>query len=155
MEDRTMYTSLLNFPGGLFADFDRVRREMDSLLGLTGATQGIRSVSDGGFPAINVGHTPQSVEVFVFAPGIDPGKVDVTLDRGVLTIAGERRLELPEDESKGVVYGQERLAGRFRRALSLPDDIDPGKVNATYRDGVLRVSIARREAMQPRRITVE
>lgn len=150
-----MYSSLLNFPGGLFADFDRMRREMDSMLGLTGATQGIRSVSEGGFPAINVGHTAQSVEVFVFAPGIDAAKVDVTLDRGVLTIAGERKLDLPKTETEGVVYGQERLAGRFRRALSLPDDIDPNKVNAAYRDGVLRVSIARREAVQPKRIAVE
>jgi HSP20 family protein len=155
MEDCTMYTSLLNFPGGLFADFDRMRREMDSLFGLAGPAQGIRAVTEGSYPAINVGNTPQSVEVFAFAPGIDASKVDVTLDRGVLTISGERALDLPTDESKGSVYGQERLAGRFRRAVSLPDDIDAGKVNASYRDGVLRVSIARREAVQPKRITIE
>lgn len=151
-----MYPSLLNFPGGLFADFDRVRREMDALFGLSGgAAQGIRAVSEGGFPALNVGHTPQSVEVFLFAPGIDAGKVDVTLDRGVLTIAGERKSDLPDEETNGSVYGQERFAGRFRRAVSLPDDIDPNKVNASYRDGVLRVSVGRREAMQPKRITIE
>jgi HSP20 family protein len=150
-----MYPSLLNFPGGLFADFDRVRRDLDALFGPSGSAQGIRAVADAGYPALNVGHTPQSVEVFAFAPGIDAGKIDVTLDRGVLTIAGERRLDLPQDESKGVVYGQERLQGRFRRAISLPDDIDPNKVNAAYRDGVLRISIARREAMQPKRIAIE
>jgi HSP20 family protein len=153
-----MYPSLLNFPGGLFSDVDRMRRELDSLFGLSAppqGAQGIRAVSDGSYPALNVGHTPQSVEVFAFAPGIDPSKVDVTLDRGVLTIAGERRLDLPQDETKGVVYGQERLQGRFRRAISLPDDIDPNKVNAAYRDGVLRISIARREAMQPKRIAIE
>lgn len=150
-----MYPSLLNFPGGMFADFDRMRREMDSLLGLSGAAQGIRSVADGGYPVLNVGHTPQSVEVFVFVPGIDISKVDVTLDRGVLTVAGERRSDLPADESTGSVYGQERFAGRFRRAVSLPDDIDANKVNAAYRDGVLRISIARREAMQAKRIAIE
>jgi HSP20 family protein len=150
-----MYPSLLNFPGGLFADFDRVRREMDALFGLSGGAQGIRAVSEGGFPALNVGHTPQSVEVFLFAPGIDAGKVDVTLDRGVLTIAGERKSDLPGEETGGSVYGQERFAGRFRRAVSLPEDIDPNKVNASYRDGVLRVSVARREAMQPKRIAIE
>lgn len=150
-----MYPSLLNFPGGLFADFDRVRRDMDALFGLTGSAQGIRAVSEGGFPALNVGHTPQSVEVFAFAPGIAADKVEVTLDRGVLTVAGERRIDLPQDESKGIVYGHERLAGRFRRAISLPDDIDPSRVNAAYRDGVLRISIARREAMQPKRIAIE
>jgi HSP20 family protein len=153
-----MYPSLLNFPGGLFSDFDRVRRELDALFGLGGSAQGaqgIRAVSEGAFPALNVGHTPQGVEMFAFAPGVDPAKIEVTLDRGVLTIAGERTVELPQDEAKGIVYGQERLQGRFRRAISLPDDVDPNKVNATYRDGVLRINIARREAMQPKRIAVE
>ncbi|MFN3595282.1 MAG: Hsp20/alpha crystallin family protein, partial [Thiobacillaceae bacterium] len=46
-------------------------------------------------------------------------------------------------------------AGRFRRVVSLPDDIDPNAVSATYRDGVLHVSVARREAAQPRRITIQ
>ena len=153
-----MYPSLLNFPGGLFADFDRVRRDLDALFGSGSpaqGAQGIRAVSEGSFPALNVGHTPQSVEVFAFAPGIDAAKIDVTLDRGVLTIAGERRIELPQDDAKGIVFGQERLQGRFRRAISLPDDTDPNKVNAAYRDGVLRISIGRREAMQPKRIAVE
>jgi len=150
-----MYESLLNFPGGLFTDFDRVRRDMDALLGLTGSSQGIRAVAGAAYPAINVGRTPQSVEVFVFAPGIDAAKTEVTLDHGVLTIAGERASDLPSDESKGSVYGQERFAGRFRRAVSLPEDIDPNLINAGYRDGVLRVSVGRREAVKPKRITIE
>jgi len=149
-----MYPSLLNFPGGLFAEFDRLRRDMDATLGMAGPAQGIRSIADGGYPALNVGHTAQSVDVFVFAPGIDPAKVDVTLDRGVLTVSGERVSDLPTEEAKGNVYGQERYAGRFRRAVSLPEDIDPNKVVASYRDGVLRVSVARREAVSPKRITV-
>lgn len=149
-----MYPSLLNFPGGFFADFDRVRRDIDAMLGMSGSAQGIRSVSEGGYPALNVGYTPQSVDVFVFVPGIDASKVDVTLDRGVLTIAGERQSDLPSEEAQGSVYGQERFAGRFRRALSLPEDIDANQINASYRDGVLRVSVARREAVQPKRITV-
>jgi HSP20 family protein len=132
-----------------------MRQEMDGLFGLTGPAQGIRAVTGAAYPAINVGRTPKSVEVFVFAPGIDAAKTDVTLDQGVLTIAGERADVLPSDESEGSVYGQERFAGRFRRAVSLPDDIDPNLVNASYRDGVLRVSVGRREAVQPKRIAVE
>jgi HSP20 family protein len=53
------------------------------------------------------------------------------------------------------VYSRERTTGAFRRAISLPDDIDPGRVTADYRDGVLHVSIARREEAQPKRITVQ
>lgn len=149
-----MYPSLLNFPGGLFADFDRIRRDMDAMLGMSGSAQGIRSVPEGGYPALNVGYTPQSVDVFVFAPGIDASKVDVTLDRGVLTISGERQSDLPAEEKQGSVYGQERFTGRFRRAVTLPEDIDANKVNASYREGVLHISVARREAVQPKRIAV-
>jgi HSP20 family protein len=138
-----------------FGDFDRLRRELDDLFGITGLPTSIRSAAPGAFPALNIGNTPTSVEVYAFAPGIDPSQVDVTIDRGVMTISGERKSDLPESDAKVNVYGNERFSGRFRRAISLPEDIDPAKVEATYRDGVLRVSIARRESALPRRITVQ
>ena len=52
------------------------------------------------------------------------------------------------------MYAQERFAGNFRRVVSLPDDADPAKVDASYRDGILRVTVARRESSKPRRIEV-
>ena len=58
-------------------------------------------------------------------------------------------------DEKTTLHSQERFSGRFRRVVSLPDDIDPNGVSAAYRDGVLRVSVKRREAAQPRRITVQ
>ena len=148
-----MFASMM-YPNA-FGDFDRLRRELDDLFGIAGLPTSIRSASPGAFPALNIGNTPTSVEVYAFAPGIDPNQVDVTIDRGVMTISGERKSEVPEDEAKVNVYGNERFSGRFRRAISLPEDIDPTKVDATYRDGVLRVSIARRESALPRRITVQ
>jgi HSP20 family protein len=151
-----MYETLLNFPGSLFGEFDRLRRELDDVFG---RPTSIRSVAPGAFPAINVGGTPNSLEVYAFAPGLDPSKIDVTVDRGVLTISGERVSPLPSEqearERKLTVYSQERPYGKFTRAISLPDDVDPAHVNASYRDGVLLVSIARRESAQPRRINVQ
>jgi HSP20 family protein len=151
-----MYESMLNFPGSLFGEFDRLRRELDDVFGRPSS---IRSVAPGAFPAINIGQTPTSVEVYAFAPGLDASKIDVTLDRGVLTLSGERPSPLPDAqqarERKLSVYSQERAYGSFKRAVSLPEDIDPGQVNASYRDGVLQVSIARRESAQPRRIAVQ
>lgn len=138
-----------------FGDFERLRRELDDLFGVAGLPTSIRSAAPGAFPALNIGNTPTSVEVYAFAPGIDPSQVDVTIDRGVMTISGERKSELPESDVKAKVYGHERFAGRFRRAISLPEDIDPAKVDATYRDGVLRVSIARHASALPKRITVQ
>jgi HSP20 family protein len=150
-----MYESLLNFPGSLFGDFERLRRELDDVFEAGGMPASIRSVAPGAFPAINVGSTPQSLEVYAFAPGIDANKVDVTIDGGVLTIAGERPATLAEGDTKLNVFSRERSGGRFRRAISLPDDADPTQVSASYRDGVLHVSVARRQAAQPTRIAVQ
>ncbi|MEW6098383.1 MAG: Hsp20/alpha crystallin family protein [Pseudomonadota bacterium] len=150
-----MFASTL-IPGGLFGDFDRLRRELDELFGWAGLPTSIRSVAPGTYPALNIGTTPSSVEVYAFAPGIDPSKVEVTVDRGVLTIAGERASTLPDEQDRKVnVYARERAAGAFKRAVSLPDDIDPDRVSATYRDGVLHISIARRESAQPKRIAIQ
>jgi len=150
-----MYESLFTFPGSLFADVERLRREIDDVFGMPAS---IRSVP-GAFPAINVGQTPNSIEVYAFAPGLDPSKIDVTIDRGVLTLSGERASPLPDAqqarERKLSVYSRERVYGSFKRAISLPEDADPAHVNATYREGVLQISIARRESAQPRRITVQ
>ena len=150
-----MYVSLLNQPNSLFGHFERLRRDLDDVFGVSGLPSGIRSVIPGTLPAINVGRTPASVEVYAFAPGLDASKIDVNLDRGVLRIAGERASSIPVDDPKVNVYARERGAGTFTRAISLPDDVDPAKVTANYRDGVLQISISRRESAQPKRITVQ
>ena len=145
-----MYRSL--FSRDLFAELDRLQRDLQSTFDFSPS---IRGLGRGGYPALNVGTTPTAVEVFAFAPGLDPSSIDVNLDRGVLTVAGERPATLPAGDEKTTLHIQERLAGRFRRVVSLPDDIDPNAVSASYRDGVLYVSIKRRESAQPRRITVQ
>jgi HSP20 family protein len=150
-----MYESMLNVPGSLFGQFERLRRELDDVFGVSVLPSSIRSVAAGTAPAINVGRTPRSVEVYAFAPGLDAAKIEVTLDRGVLRIAGERPADIPEGDDKVSVYTRERGSGAFMRTVALPDDVDPATVNASYRDGVLQVSIARRESSQPKRITVQ
>ena len=151
-----MHDTYLRVPSRFLLDLDRVRCVFDSMFGAGGqlrATQSKTVRSD--YPAINVRHSPQAVDVHVFAPGIDASRAEVTIDQGVLTIAGERASDLPPDPAKISVHGRERYSGKFRRAVSLPDDIDPNQVRATYRDGVLHVHLCRRDAVQPRRIAVE
>jgi HSP20 family protein len=70
-------------------------------------------------------------------------------------VSGDRASGLPTDDPEVKVYTRERGAGSFARAISLPDDIDPAHIHASYRDGVLQISIARRESAQPQRITVQ
>ena len=150
-----MYASILNHPNSLFGQFDRLRRELDDVFGIAGLPSSIRSVAPGTWPAFNVGRTPASMEVYAFAPGLDPSKIEVTLDRGVLRVSGERASTIPSDDPKVHVYTRERGTGSFSRAIALPDDVDPAHVDASYRDGVLQVSVARRESEQPKRITVQ
>ena len=69
--------------------------------------------------------------------------------------SGERPSAIPSGDDKLTVYTRERGSGAFMRAISLPDDVDPATVHASYRDGVLQISIARRETTQPKRITVQ
>ena len=148
-----MYESLLRFPGDFFADFDRLQREVDSLFGAAGLPTSIRATGRGAFPAVNIGNTEDSVEVVALAPGIDPSKLELSIDKGLLLIAGERQSEAPASD-KTTCYAQERFNGEFRRVVSLPEDVDPDRVNATYRDGVLHVTVHKRESSKPRRIQV-
>jgi len=138
------------FPRDVFAEMDRLQREMAQAFDISPS---IRGLARGGYPAVNVGSTAKSIELYTFAPGIDPATLDVQIEKGVLTIAGERKRDaVPE---KANVHIDERFAGRFRRVVTLPDDVDPSAVDAKYRDGVLRISIGRKQSAQPRRITIE
>lgn len=144
-----LYRSM--FPGDLFAQMDRLQRELSQSLDLEPS---IRGIARGGFPAINLGSTPQSIELYAFAPGLDPASIDVQLEQGVLTIAGERADELSGQAERATVQINERFAGRFRRVISLSDDVDPESVDAQYRDGVLHITVGRLQAAQPRQISV-
>jgi len=149
-----MYASLTRFPGDMFADFEALQRQVEQVLGNRGWPSSIRAAERGAFPPINMGVTQDAVEIYAFAPGIDPAKLEVNVDRGVLTIAGERAGDLPQESEKVSVYADERFAGPFRRAISLPDDADSSRIAAKYRDGILRITVPKRENAKPRRIEV-
>ena len=87
-------------------------------------------------------------------PGVKPEDVDITLERGVLTISGERKAE---EERRGAGYFvRERRHGSFRRSMQLPEGVDENSINARYQDGVLEVRVAGIAAVQePRRIQIE
>jgi HSP20 family protein len=139
------------YPGDFFAEMDRLQREVQQAFEGGPTIRGLAR----GFPALNVGNTPQSIELYAFAPGLDPNKIEVNLERGVLTISGERPTDKPQDE-KSSMHINERFSGRFRRVVNLPDDdINPSGVSAKYQDGVLHVSVKRRESAMPRRIEIQ
>lgn len=141
------YRSL--FPRDVFAELSRMQNEMQQAFDYSPSIRGFTR----NFPALNVGGTDKSVEVFAFMPGVDAKSLDLQIEKGVLTIAGERKAPVLPD--KATVHIDERFAGRFRRVVSLPDDVDANAVNANYKDGVLHIRIERKEAARPRRINVQ
>lgn len=150
-----MFTTLTSFPGSLFDELERVQREMDSSFGQHGLPSSIRAAAGRGFPPLNVGTTPEAVEVFAFLPGVDPAGLEITLDKGVLTIAGTRDDGLPEESERLSVYKRERFHGAFKRVISLSEDVDPPRVKANYRNGMLHITAPRREEARPQRIEIK
>jgi HSP20 family protein len=147
-----MFVDLTNFGGGLFDEFRRMQDDVDEMFGRWPWPAGIRSVARGTYPAINVGSTPEQVDVYVFAAGMDPKTLDISLQQNLLTVAGERKAPVGKDAD---YYRKERYDGSFRRVITLPEDVDPDRVNARYTDGVLQIAVQRREAARPRQIEVK
>jgi HSP20 family protein len=147
-----MFGYLTGFDTDVFDQFDRMRRQMDRMFGDVSRPAGIRSLAAGTFPAINVGVSEEQVDVYLFAAGIDPKSLNISMQQNLLTVEGERKIEYPE---KVQFYRQERFSGRFRRVLTLPEDVDPDQVSAHYRDGVLQITVKRREAVRPRQIEIK
>jgi len=143
---------LTGFDNDAFDQFDRMRRQMDRMFGDWSGPAGIRSLAAGSFPAVNIGVSEQQVDIYVFAAGMDPKTLNISLQQNLLTIEGERKIDYPENVQ---FYRQERSSGNFRRVLTLPEDVDADKVEARYRDGVLQITVQRREAVRPRQIEVK
>lgn len=146
-----MYSTLFNFSDDLFNELENLQRHWVG----RNILSNIRPVARGSFPAINLGSTPSSVEVYAFVPGVDAKSLDIQIDKNLLTLQGERVLPLPKEDSKLTVYAQERFSGKFKRVITLPDDVDVSKVSATYKEGVLHISIQRCEETQAKRIEIQ
>lgn len=146
-----MFGYISNFEGDIFDRLDRMHREMDRLFSGRRGTADIRSIGSGSYPQVNVGVQPNQVDVYVFAAGLDPNAIDITLHENLLTISGERKSDAPADAK---AYRRERFNGGFRRIVSLPEGVDPDKVSAAYRNGVLHITVQRHEAARPRKISV-
>lgn len=139
-------------PVDLLTELTRLQRQFQRQ---SNATSNIRGYGSTEFPALNIGGTPDTVEIYAFAPGLDPASIDLTIERGVLTVAGERKSSASSEDKGAAIQLNERFTGNFRRAISLPDDADPSQVNARYVDGVLCVSINRRESAKRRHINIQ
>ncbi|HJS88467.1 MAG TPA: Hsp20/alpha crystallin family protein [Steroidobacteraceae bacterium] len=140
-----------SMPGSVFDELWRLQQDVDELFGNWSSSGGIRSLPRGSFPAVNVGHTPERVDVYLFAPGIDAKTLDISIQQNLLSVSGKREISVNE---AATYYRQERFSGEFRRVVSLPEDVDPERVQAQYRDGIVQIRIERRESARPRQIKI-
>ncbi|MGE5393083.1 MAG: Hsp20/alpha crystallin family protein [Candidatus Saccharibacteria bacterium] len=104
-------------------------------------------------PAVDLYETENEVVAEVSIPGMDPKKVAVEIENNVLHIRGEEAAET-EDRSRGY-YHKEVRRGAFARSLTLPVDVDPGRVTAESRNGMLKVVMPKSEKARAKKIDVE
>lgn len=139
-----------------FRELDWVRQMVDDLLQDFEASD-IRSVPRGTFPLVNVGTTADAVRVYVFAPGVDPKDLDVSIQNNVLIMRGKREFPAKSAEGGGewpAFYRRERFGGEFSRAVALPERLNGEAAEARARNGMLEIKLPKREEVQPRRIEI-
>lgn len=135
------------------SDLDTFRDQIDEIFRNFGIASSIRA-DVRGFPPLNIGSTDDTFEIVAFLPGVESGKLQATIDNGLLTISGERKSVTQQDRNDVHVYARERKTGAFRRVVELPQDADPDQVQARYVDGCLHITVHKRESSKPRAITV-
>ena len=141
------------FSTDLFGGIDRLQQQMASIFG--GFSTSLRAARLGAFPEINIGSTDDTIEIVAFAPGLDPAQLDVSIDKGLLIISGERKNLERSRNDEVRIYVQERFSGSFRRVIELSQQADPDKVETCYTKGCVTISVGKLEASKPRTITVQ
>jgi HSP20 family protein len=128
---------------------DEINRLFDSPLNeLTRSAQ----LLNGWTPPLDVYEEKGHFTVKTELPGMKKEDIDVTFEDGTLSISGERKSETKQEDTE--LYRSERYFGRFQRSVSLPAAVAAEKVSATYKDGVLTITLPKTEAAKPKQIDV-
>ena len=102
-------------------------------------------------PALDLYQSNDNVIALIELPGMRKEDIEISLHDGMLTIAGERKMETPGGEK---AERSERYIGKFRRSITLPTRVDANKVSATHKDGILTVTLPKAEEAKPKQIQV-
>jgi len=134
-------------------DLARLHTEMDDLFG--SFFRGLERPFNGHrlWPVIDVAEQEDSITVRAEVPGCKPDDIDISVHGNVLTISGEKKLQ-EEKKEKGY-YHVESSYGSFRRDLTLPADVEPDKVEATCKDGVLSINLPKTEKAKAVKVKIK
>lgn len=106
-----------------------------------------RNGGSASWPSVEINEGDKQVKVVAELPGLDEKDVDLTLRDGILFLKGEKKHETEARETNGAIYS-ERWHGQFERALRLGSDVDPDKVKASFKKGVLTITVEKRPEAQ-------
>jgi HSP20 family protein len=134
--------------------FPALKDEMDKLFEDFFGRAGFPSITEGGWlPAVDVHETKKDVFVILDLPAVNPKEVSISIVDNRLTIKGERKKE--EETKEENYYKSERLYGTFQRVVQLPAEVVGDKAKATYKDGVLKITVPKSQKAVPKEIKVE
>lgn len=142
-----------------FRDMDELQRRLASVFDLAPYRRSSLTTDQENItvpewaPAVDILEDEKEYLIKVELPEVQKEAVKVTVEAGTLTISGERKAELEERNRK--FHRVERYYGRFARSFSIPEDAEDSKVHADYKDGVLRVHLAKSEKSRPKQIEVK
>jgi HSP20 family protein len=134
-----------------FREFQELSDRLNRYFGANTNNDGSGEQSLRGFdwtPAVNISETAKAYLIKLDLPEVRKEEVKVTSENGVLTIEGERRQEKREENEK--FHRVESVYGRFLRRFTLPDDAQEDRIEATFKDGALQVSVPKAEAKHPK-----
>lgn len=104
-------------------------------------------------PAVDIFEKDDEVNLVAELPGLSKEDVDISIENGTLTLSGEKKRESEVEDDN--YHRIERAYGRFQRSFSLPAAIDPKKVKAVFKDGVLTINLGKKEEAKPKKIEIE
>jgi len=138
-----------------FRDFERMRREMDRFWDPFFDGRLRRRIEEGGewLPSLDVAETKNELVVKVEVSGMAPKDIDISLSDGVLTIKGEKKQEKEEKEAD--YHLVERSYGSFTRSIRLPKEVQNDKISASYKDGILKVTLPKSEEAKKKEIKIK
>lgn len=144
------YSVYRPWAGDGWRSFDELRREMDRLLGqFRSDAPGVRT---GVFPATNLYDSGDAYVLTAELPGVRPEDIEISLQDKTLTLRGERKVD--QEDGQTSAHRRERRGGAFRRAFELPAPVEPDKVEAIHKNGVLVLRMPKTPESQPRQIAI-
>jgi len=142
----------------VFKELDNLRKEINEAFRSEGnirpfGSTFISPLTPRRFPLVNFSEDEGHLFIEALIPGVDPRDIDLSVLRNTLTISGERK---PFVEQEGqIVHRSELGSGKFSRTLELPVDIDPDKIHAQCKDGIMQITLAKAEHAKPKKIAIE